>query len=77
MHTITVQIDPDTLEQLQQQARERGISVDALIAELLQHWSRTAWPMSVRQLVGAWQDDFPEPGELRRSLEVESAREQP
>ncbi len=77
MHTITVQIDPNTLERLQQKARERGVSVDMLIAELLQHWTRAEWPESVRQLAGAWQQDFPEPGELRRSLEVESPREQP
>ncbi|CUU38611.1 Ribbon-helix-helix protein, copG family [Armatimonadetes bacterium DC] len=77
MATITVQVDPDTLAQLQQRARERGVSVEALIAELLQQWSRAEWHEVVRQLTGVWQDDFPEPDELRRALEVESPREQP
>jgi len=75
METITVCIDPETKRRLEQQAHTQGVSLDVWVVETLRRAAQTEWPDAVRRLVGVWGDDFPEPDELRRSLEVESPRE--
>jgi hypothetical protein len=77
METIIIQIDAEIRRLLQKQAQTRGISLNELITELLRQHAYNDWPDSVRHLVGSWGNDFPEPDELRRSLEVESPRESP
>lgn len=75
METITIPIDAETKRRLEQQARAQGVPLEAWAAEALRRAAQAEWPEAVRQLVGAWGDDFPEPDVLRRSLEVESPRE--
>jgi len=77
LETITIRVSPETKRRLAQAAQARGVSLETLVAEALERAASSEWPESVRQLVGAWGDDFPEPESLRRSLEQESHREQP
>jgi hypothetical protein len=75
MEVITIHIDAETKRQLEQEAIAQGISLDEYIAETLRRAVHKGWTDTVRRLAGAWGDDFPEPEELRQSLERESPRE--
>lgn len=77
METIVVPVDAETKRRLEQLACAQGLSLDAWAAEVLRRAALAEWPEVVRQLAGAWGEDFPEPAELRRSLERESLRESP
>lgn len=72
METIAIQVDSETRQRLQQRAQAHGLALEEYLAETLRSLARAEWSDIVRSLAGAWGDDFPEPEELRRSLEVYS-----
>jgi len=70
MGQVTIYLDDESERRLKSAAAAAGVPVSRWVAALIESKTRTEWPESVRQLVGAW-EDFPEPGELRE----ESARD--
>ncbi len=71
----TIYLDDESEKRLKSAAKAAGIPVSRWVAQIVREKTRTVWPESVRQLAGAWSDDFPELEDIRRNEREDSTRE--
>ena len=74
MAQVTIYLDSDTEHRTRAAAKAHNMSLSRWIAQLLKDRANDEWPVSVRQLAGAWKD-FPTAEELRRDAGQDAARE--
>lgn len=67
MAQVTIYLDEQTEEQMDQAAKEAGVSRSRWVADLIREKTASEWPESVRRLAGSWAD-FPNVEEIREGL---------
>jgi len=59
MSQVTIYLDAETDQKMQQAVKQSGLSKSQWIARLIREKTVTEWPEEVRELEGAWgQDDI-------------------
>ena len=74
MGQVTIYLDDESERRLKSAAESAGMPVSRWVANMVREKTRTAWPESVRQLAGAWQD-IPEAEQLRGTQAQDVERE--
>ena len=67
MNRLTIDLDDETAQRLASIAAQAHMRAGDWVASLVRARVGGQWPDDVRQLAGAW-PDFPETGELHRSV---------
>jgi type VI protein secretion system component VasK len=75
MGQVTIYLDDESEKRLKSAAKAAGVPVSRWVAQIVREKTRTVWPESVRQLAGAWSDDFPELEDIRRNEGDDNTRE--
>lgn len=75
MSQVTIYLEPDLAEKARAAAEGAGVSQSKWIARLIEERLSSQWPESVKQLAGAWPEDFPEVEELRKAQGEDLPRE--
>ncbi len=75
MGQVTIYIDAETEKKMIASARAAKVSRSKWITDVIREKVATEWPVSVRELAGAW-EDFPMAEELRSDTGKDVAREE-
>ncbi len=75
MGQVTIYIDAETEKKMIASARAAKVSRSKWITDVIREKVATEWPVSVRELAGAW-EDFPMAEELRSDAGKDVAREE-
>ena len=74
MGQVTIYIDDETEKKMIASARDAKISKSKWITDVIREKVATEWPLSVRELAGAW-EDFPSNEEIRSGAGKDVKRE--
>jgi len=74
MGQVTIYIDGETEKKMIASARDAKISKSKWITDVIREKVATEWPLSVRELAGAW-EDFPSGEEIRSGAGKNADRE--
>jgi hypothetical protein len=74
MGQVTIYIDGETEKKMIASARDAKISKSKWITDVIRERVATEWPLSVRELAGAW-EDFPSGEEIRSGAGKDVKRE--
>ena len=75
MGQVTIYLDDDIERKMNEAVKSAHISKSKWIAQLVQEKVANAWPDSVAEMAGTW-DDFPSPEDIRQGLHDDAKREQ-
>ncbi len=64
MTQITIDVNDEITQRIQEVAKQEGISQSRWVAKLIEQHLATDWPESIKELAGVWAD-LPEVEELR------------
>lgn len=56
MAQVTIYLDAETEQRMKEAAKAAGLSYSKWVAQIIMDRTRTEWPRSVAELVGAWAD---------------------
>ena len=73
MGQITIYLDEQTEKTARAAAESDGVSLSKWIARRIEKNARAEWPLSVRELAGAW-PDLPSVEQIRRHLTKDVTR---
>jgi hypothetical protein len=74
MGQVTIYLDPETEEKLDQITKKSGLSRSKWVADLIREKTSEVWPDHVRSLAGAW-PDLPVAEEIRERKGSDLPRE--
>ena len=74
MSQITLYLDEQTAQRMQEAAASEGLSQSQWVARLIRARLDTTWPQHLQDLAGAWQD-FPTLEEIREHEAADTPRE--
>jgi len=75
MGQVTIYIDNETEKKMIASARDANVSKSKWITDVIREKVATEWPLSVRELAGAW-GDFPSEKEIRSGTGKDVKREE-
>ena len=75
MGQVTIYLDPETENKLNNIIEKKDISKSKWIADLIREKTLSVWPENVIELAGAWAD-LPTAEDIRRSTGTDADREQ-
>lgn len=75
MAQVTIYLDDETAAQMREAAKQADLSMSAWLAQLVRQQTSDSWPDEVRNLAGAWSEDFPSAEQLRSTMGTDTARE--
>ena len=75
MGQVTIYLDPETENKLNNLVKKKDISKSKWIADLIREKTMSVWPENVIELAGAWAD-FPTAEDIRQSTGTDAHREQ-
>jgi len=74
MGQVTIYLDSETEEKMNNIVKKSGISKSKWIAALIKEKTASTWPDHIFGLAGAWQD-FPTAEEIRQGMDQDVKRE--
>ena len=74
MGQVTIYIDGETEKKMMASAKAENISKSKWISNVIREKVAMEWPVSVRELEGAWAD-FPSIKELRSGIGIDAKRD--
>jgi len=74
MGQVTIYLDPETEEKMNQIVKKSGLSKSKWIASLIRDKTAGTWPESVLQLAGQWKD-LPTDETIRKDMGSDVKRE--
>ena len=74
MGQVTIYIDKETEAKMISSAKAANVSKSKWVSDVIREKVATEWPLSVRELAGAW-EDFPSAEEIRSDLGDDIERE--
>ncbi len=74
MGQVTIYLDDETEKKMAKAARSANLSKSKWIARLIDEKVSSEWPLSIKDLVGAWRD-FPSIDDLRKDKHYPTDRE--
>jgi len=74
MGQVTIYLDSETEEKMNNIVKKSGISKSKWIAALIKEKTASTWPDHISGLAGAWQD-FPTAEEIRQGMDQDAKRE--
>ncbi|MDO8909953.1 MAG: CopG family transcriptional regulator [Pseudohongiella sp.] len=75
MGQVTIYLDDEIERKMNEAVKSAHISKSKWIAQLVQEKVANAWPDSVSEMAGTW-DDFPSLEDIRQGLHDDAKREQ-
>ena len=75
MGQVTIYLEDELEAKMRLAAKAMNLSQSKWIATLIQEKVRDEWPISVKELAGAWAD-FPTLDEIRQNIGHDAAREE-
>jgi hypothetical protein len=73
MGQVTIYLNDETERTARAAAESDGVSLSKWIARRIEKTARAEWPVSVRELAGAW-PDLPSAEQIRRNLAKDVTR---
>ena len=73
MGQVTIYLDSETEERMNQMVQSSGVSKSRWIADIIKEKTERSWPEHIRQMAGIWKD-LPDAEALRSDLGADSER---